>query len=47
VLRFWDSDVFRNTRGVLLEIWDALQSRAPSPSPLSESSPSPPGRGRG
>jgi very-short-patch-repair endonuclease len=41
VLRFWDTDVLRNTRGVLEKIWCTLLSGSPSPQP------SPRGRGRG
>ena len=41
VLRFWNTDVFQNPKGVLAEIYEQLVSRCPSPRP------SPTGRGSG
>jgi very-short-patch-repair endonuclease len=44
VLRFWNNDVLRNTRGVLQVIQDAFEA---SPSPGSPRSPPSPTRGEG
>ena len=40
VLRFWNTDVFLNTQGVLQTLWEAITEEGPSPQP------SPKGRGR-
>ena len=39
VLRFWNTDLFQNLRGVLEEIYDELTARCPSPPPFDPGGP--------